>query len=286
MAEKVSFFLNGEPVIANNNETIWDVSKRHGKIIPHLCHSGKTGYKPDGNCRACVVEIKGEKALTASCIRKPMDGMEVYTNNPKVEKSQKLVLELLLTDQPKIKQKTYQEDHFWNILNTKQITSSRFTPKNSDTVPKTDNSHPAMTVALDACIQCGLCIRACRDVQVNDVLGMSGRGANSYPVFDTNALMGESSCVGCGECVQACPTGALIETSLVNDDNNQTVYPDKKIKSLCPFCGVGCQTLVSVKDNSIMAVDGYEGPANENRLCIKGRFGYDYISSPVRLKEP
>ena len=286
MAEKVSFFLNGEPVIANNNETIWDVSKRHGKVIPHLCHNGKTGYKPDGNCRACVVEIKGEKTLTASCIRKPMDGMEVFTNNSKVERSQKLVLELLLTDQPKIKQKTYQEDHFWNTLNINQITSSRFTPKNSDTVPKTDNSHPAMTVALDACIQCGLCIRACRDVQVNDVLGMSGRGANSYPVFDTNALMGESSCVGCGECVQACPTGALIETSLVNDDNNQTVYPDKKIKSLCPFCGVGCQTLVSVKDNSIMAVDGYEGPANENRLCIKGRFGYDYISSPVRLKEP
>ena len=286
MAEKVSFFLNGEPVIANNNETIWDVSKRHGKIIPHLCHSGKTGYKPDGNCRACVVEVKGEKVLTASCIRKPIDGMEVFTNNPKVEKSQKLVLELLLTDQPKIKQKTYQEDHFWNTLNIKQITSSRFTPKNSDTVPKTDNSHPAMTVALDACIQCGLCIRACRDVQVNDVLGMSGRGANSYPVFDTNTSMGESSCVGCGECVQACPTGALIETSLVNDDNNQTVYPDKKIKSLCPFCGVGCQTLVSVKDNSIMAIDGYEGPANENRLCIKGRFGYDYITSPVRLKEP
>ena len=227
-----------------------------------------------------------EKVLTASCIRKPMDGMEVSTNNSKVERSQKLVLELLLTDQPKIKQKTYQEDHFWNTLNVKQITSSRFTPKNCDRVPKTDNSHPAMTVALDACIQCGLCIRACRDVQVNDVLGMSGRGANSYPVFDTNASMGESSCVGCGECVQACPTGALIETSLVNDDNNQTVYPDKKIKSLCPFCGVGCQTLVSVKDNSIMSVDGYEGPANENRLCIKGRFGYDYISSPVRLKEP
>ncbi len=286
MAEKVSFFLNGEPVIANNNESIWDVSKRHGKIIPHLCHSGKTGYKPDGNCRACVVEVKGEKALTASCIRKPMDGMEVFTNNLKVERSQKLVLELLLTDQPKIKQKTYQEDHFWNTLNIKHIISSRFTPKNPETVPKTDNSHPAMTVALDACIQCGLCIRACRDVQVNDVLGMSGRGANSYPVFDTNTSMGESSCVGCGECVQACPTGALIETSLVNDDNNQTVYPDKKIKSLCPFCGVGCQTLVSVKDNSIMAVDGYEGPANENRLCIKGRFGYDYISSPVRLKEP
>jgi len=286
MAEKVSFILNGELVSANNSETIWDVSKKQGKIIPHLCHSGKTGYKPDGNCRACVVEVKGEKTLTASCIRKPTDGMEVFTNNEKVKKSQNLILELLLTDQPKIKKTTYQEDHFWNTLNIKKITNSRFTPKNPDIIPKADKSHPAMTVALDACIQCGLCVRACRDVQVNDVLGMSGRGANSYPVFDTNTLMGESSCVGCGECVQACPTGALIETSLVDENNNQTIFPDHKIKSLCPFCGVGCQTLVSVKENSIMAIDGYEGPANENRLCVKGRFGYDYISSPVRLKEP
>jgi formate dehydrogenase major subunit len=143
-----------------------------------------------------------------------------------------------------------------------------------------------MTVALDACIQCGLCIRACRDVQVNDVLGMSGRGASSYPVFDFDDLMGSSSCVGCGECVQACPTGALMETALLDDNNVQTVFPDKHIKSLCPFCGVGCQTNVSVKDNSIVAVNGDNGPANENRLCVKGRFGFDYINSPLRLTEP
>ena len=143
-----------------------------------------------------------------------------------------------------------------------------------------------MTVALDACIQCGLCIRACRDVQVNDVLGMAGRGANSYPVFDFDDLMGSSSCVGCGECVQACPTGALMETALLDDNNVQTVFPDKHIKSLCPFCGVGCQTKVSVKDDSIVAVNGDNGPANENRLCVKGRFGFDYINSPSRLTEP
>jgi len=143
-----------------------------------------------------------------------------------------------------------------------------------------------MTVDLNACIQCGLCIRACRDVQVNDVLGMSGRGNNSYPVFDINKLMGESSCVGCGECVQACPTGALIESSLLDDNYNQTIFPDSKIKSLCPYCGVGCQTLVSVKDNFIINVEGDNGPANENRLCVKGRFGYDYINNNLRLKEP
>ena len=115
---------------------------------------------------------------------------------------------------------------------------------------------------------------------------MSGRGASSYPVFDFDDLMGSSSCVGCGECVQACPTGALMETALLDDNNVQTVFPDKHIKSLCPFCGVGCQTNVSVKDNSIVAVNGDNGPANENRLCVKGRFGFDYINSPLRLTEP
>ena len=286
MNNKISFFLNTRKVEANNNETIWDVSIREGIEIPHLCHSDKNGYKPDGNCRACVVEIQGEKTLTASCIRQPTQGMKVFTNTRKVEKSQNLILELLLSDQPKNKYQNFQGNHFWNILNKKKINKSRFLKKNKDYVPNIDQSHPAMTVSLDACIQCGLCIRACRDVQVNDVLGMSGRGANSYPVFDMKNPMGESSCVGCGECVQACPTGALIETSLLDKNNDQTIFPEKKIKSLCPFCGVGCQTLVSVKDNKIIAVDGQNGPANENRLCVKGRFGFDYINSPLRLTTP
>ncbi|MDC0227341.1 formate dehydrogenase subunit alpha [Alphaproteobacteria bacterium] len=286
MTESISFYINGKKVKAKNGETIWDVSKREGNTIPHLCHSGKIGYSPDGNCRVCVVEVKGEKTLAASCIRKPTNGMEVFTNNTKVEKSQSLVLELLLSDQPEEKQNKSQINHFWNTIKKTKIKKSRFIPKKRDTVPKIDKSHPAMTVALDSCIQCGLCVRACRDVQVNDVLGMSGRGHNSYPIFDLNNLMGESSCVGCGECVQACPTGALIESSLVEESNIQTIFPEKKIKSLCPFCGVGCQTLVSVKENAVIAVDGYDGPANENRLCVKGRFGYDYINNPTRLKEP
>ncbi len=286
MNNKISFFINNRKVKANNNETIWSVSRREGIEIPHLCHNNKSGYKSDGNCRACVVQIQGEKTLTASCIRQPTQGMKVFTNTPKVENSQNLILELLLSDQPKNKHKNFQGNHFWNILNKKKINKSRFLKKNKDYVPNIDQSHPAMTVSLDACIQCGLCIRACRDVQVNDVLGMSGRGADSYPVFDMNNPMGESSCVGCGECVQACPTGALIETSLLDKNNDQTIFPEKKIKSLCPFCGVGCQTLVSVKDNKIVAVNGENGPANENKLCVKGRFGFDYINSPLRLTNP
>ena len=286
MTSNISFYLNDKLVEAIEGETIWDVAKREEVYVPHLCHSDKMGYKADGNCRACVVEIKGEKTLVASCIRKPTQGIEVLTNNKKVKKSQNLVLELLLADQPDSNIYRSRDNHFWKTLNLRNIKKSRFSQKPQNLTPKIDVSHPAMTVDLNACIQCGLCIRACRDVQVNDVLGMSGRGNNSYPVFDINKLMGESSCVGCGECVQACPTGALIESSLLDDNYNQTIFPDSKIKSLCPYCGVGCQTLVSVKDNFIINVEGDNGPANENRLCVKGRFGYDYINNNLRLKEP
>jgi len=286
MTSNISFYLNDKLVEAIEGETIWDVAKREEVYVPHLCHSDKMGYKADGNCRACVVEIKGEKTLVASCIRKPTQGIEVLTNNKKVKKSQNLVLELLLADQPDSNIYRSRDNHFWKTLNLRNIKKSRFSQKPQNLTPKIDVSHPAMTVDLNACIQCGLCIRACRDVQVNDVLGMSGRGNNSYPVFDINKLMGESSCVGCGECVQACPTGALIESSLLDDNYNQTIFPDSKIKSLCPYCGVGCQTLVSVKDNFIINVEGDNGPANENRLCVKGRFGYDYINNDLRLKEP
>ena len=286
MTSNISFYLNDKLVEAIEGETIWDVAKREEVYVPHLCHSDKMGYKADGNCRACVVEIKGEKTLVASCIRKPTQGIEVLTNNKKVKKSQNLVLELLLADQPDSNIYRSRDNHFWKTLNLRNIKKSRFSQKPQNLTPKIDVSHPAMTVDLNACIQCGLCIRACRDVQVNDVLGMSGRGNNSYPVFDIDKLMGESSCVGCGECVQACPTGALIESSLLDDNYNQTIFPDSKIKSLCPYCGVGCQTLVSVKDNFIINVEGDNGPANENRLCVKGRFGYDYINNDLRLKEP
>src|SRR6056300_1146704 len=286
MTSNISFYLNDKLVEAIEGETIWDVAKREEVYVPHLCHSDKMGYKADGNCRACVVEIKGEKTLVASCIRKPTKGIEVLTNNKKVKKSQNLVLELLLADQPDSNIYRSRDNHFWKTLNLRNIKKSRFSQKPQNLTPKIDVSHPAMTVDLNACIQCGLCIRACRDVQVNDVLGMSGRGNNSYPVFDINKLMGDSTCVGCGECVQACPTGALIESALLDENNNQTIYPDNKIKSLCPYCGVGCQTLVSVKDNSIIAVEGINGPANENRLCVKGRFGYDYINHQTRLKDP
>ena len=142
-----------------------------------------------------------------------------------------------------------------------------------------------MAVHLDACIQCNLCVRACREVQVNDVIGMAYRGDRAKIVFDSDDPMGESTCVACGECVQACPTGALMPSVLVRD-GVRTEYADRSVDSVCPYCGVGCQVTYHVKGERILYATGRDGPANHQRLCVKGRFGFDYIHHPHRLKEP
>ncbi|MFM9125954.1 MAG: molybdopterin-dependent oxidoreductase, partial [Actinomycetota bacterium] len=163
------------------------------------------------------------------------------------------------------------------------VGAPRFAPRAQ---PAADRSHPAIAVQLDACIQCGLCARGCREVQVNDVIGMAGRGADTRVSFDSDDPMGHSSCVGCGECVQACPTGALLPASVVGEDGAVAVRPERSVDSVCPYCGVGCQVTFKVAGNRIVQVDGRDGPANRNRLCVKGRFGVDYPGHAHRLARP
>ena len=283
MADSIKFTLNGESVEAATGETIWQVANRQGVEIPHLCYLPQTDYRPDGNCRACMVEIEGEGVLAASCLRTPTEGMVVKSNTDKATRAQTLVMELLVADQPE-KQVAHQKDsRLWQWADKLDVSSSRF-PKRE--APRADTSHPAMHVALDACIQCNLCVRACREVQVNDVIGMAYRGHESKIVFDFDDPMGSSTCVACGECVQVCPTGALMESTLVDDNGVGKSDPLEETHSVCPYCGVGCQITYQVKDNEIVAVQGREGPANRNRLCVKGRFGFDYVKHPHRLTKP
>jgi formate dehydrogenase major subunit len=281
----VQFTLNGQSVEAPAGQSIFNIAKELGIAIPHLCH--KEGLAPDGNCRACVVEVQGERTLAPSCCRSATPGMNVRTDSERAVKSQKMVLEMLLADLPEQGHKwlddraeaPHGELSQWAEHHGVQV-RPQLTALRREAVPA-DLSHPAMAVNLDACIQCNRCERACRDLQVNDVIGLAFRGAQTQVVFDLADPMGGSSCVGCGECVQACPTGALMPKSHMGPQK-----VDREVDSVCPFCGVGCLVTYQVKDEKIISVKGREGPANEGRLCVKGRFGMDYIHSPDRITQP
>ncbi|UWQ22970.1 formate dehydrogenase subunit alpha [Jannaschia sp. W003] len=284
MVDTVTFTLDGAEVSVPAGTTIWEAAHGRGLVIPHLCHKPSPGYRPDGNCRACMVEVEGERVLAASCVREAANDMVVRTDSGRAEKARATVIEMLLADQPARADAHDRSSHFWK---TAQAAESRLPAMDRGAVPQLDASHVAMRVNLDACIQCGLCVRACREVQVNDVIGMAGRGHDTWPVFDFADPMGESTCVACGECVQACPTGALMEASLVDEaQRGDSAAFDTETKSICPFCGVGCQVSVKAKGGRVVAVDGVNGPANEGRLCVKGRFGFDYIHHPHRLTVP
>lgn len=284
MSKSVTFTLDGNVVTAAPGETLFDVARHHGTELPHLCHRDAPGYGADGNCRACLVEIEGERTLAPSCKRTPTDGMVVLTESARAETARKMVLELLLADQPPRKSAHDKDSQLWRWLDKAGLATSRFPSRK--TLPEPDRSHPAMAVHLDACIHCGLCVRACRDVQVNDVIGFRGRGPDTKIFFDQDDALGQSTCVACGECVQACPTGALLPAALVDDAGRGVSKGDTTVASLCPFCGVGCQLTYHVNNGKIAWVEGRDGPANENRLCVKGRFGFDYIHHPHRLTRP
>ena len=281
---RIDFVLDGRDVSAAPGESIWEVAQREDIDIPHLCHRPAPGYRSDGNCRACMVEIDGERVLAASCVRKPQPGMKVTTGGERATTARSMVFELLVADQPARDVARDADSSFWHWADRIGVSASRFPARESGPAP--DRSHPAMAVHLDACIQCNLCVRACREVQVNDVIGMAARGAESKIVFDFDDPMGRSTCVACGECVQACPTGALMPASVMGEAGTKDTVADRVVDSLCPYCGVGCQTRVHVKDDRIVAVEGRDGPANKNRLCVKGRFGFDYITHPHRLTTP
>ncbi|WP_170581788.1 formate dehydrogenase subunit alpha [Ruegeria arenilitoris] len=281
----VTFNLNGEDVTVPEGTTIWEAANGKGLVIPHLCHKPAPGYRPDGNCRACMVEVEGERTLVASCIRPAAEGMVVKTDTDRAEKSRALVMELLVADQPE--QPHDASSHFWDMAKLNDVSDSRFPVKEPEKIPLLDDSHVAMRVNLDACINCNLCVRACRDVQVNDVIGMAGRGHTAQVVFDQNDPMGDSTCVACGECVQACPTGALMPATVLDDQQRgDSKDYDSETESVCPFCGVGCKVSLKVKDGKVKYVEGINGPSNEGRLCVKGRFGFDYIHHPHRLTKP
>jgi formate dehydrogenase major subunit len=281
----VTLTIDGREVTAAEGSTIWEAAKAAGVDIPVLCHDER--YDPVGVCRMCVVDV-GAPAFAASCVRACENGMEVTTSTPELERSRAVLTEMLLSDQPDREQDAKQAKTGDNEL----LALADRLGVTQDALPRasgrgTDSSSPVIAVDHDSCILCDRCVRACDDIQGNDVIGRSGKGYATRIAFDLNDPMGNSSCVSCGECVAACPTGALTNKPIREIPIRPRTELDA-VDTVCPYCGVGCALTYYVdrENNAISFAEGREQPGSHGRLCVKGRYGWDYAASPQRLTKP
>jgi len=283
----VSLTIDGTPVTVSEGTTIWTAAKDAGIDIPVLCHDER--YDPVGVCRMCVVDV-GARVYAASCVRPCEDGMEVRTATPELDRNRAQLTELLLADQPPVEEdpkETTTADNELLLLVRQYGLAQDELDVPCDAGRGEDRSNPVISVNHDACILCDRCVRACDDIQGNDVIGRFGKGYETRIGFDLNDPMGESSCVTCGECVAACPTGALTNKP-INDVPIRPRSELRQVDTVCPYCGVGCALTFNVDDEreAIAYADGRSQPGSQSRLCVKGRYGWDYSFSPQRLAVP
>jgi formate dehydrogenase major subunit len=280
-APLVTVTIDGQEITVPEGMTIWEAAKRRGIEIPVLCHSER--MDPVGVCRMCVVDA-GERVLAASCVRECAEGMSVETNSEKVEQHRRMLTELLLSEHPTPceREKASGDCELEELGRRYGLIDGSFNEGAGRRAH--DLTSPVIAVDHQACILCDRCVRACDDIQSNNVIGRSGKGFTAQIGFDLNNQMGESTCVSCGECVASCPTGALTEkviTLPILADDKLTA-----VDSVCPYCGVGCAITFYSKDNKIVMAEGRESPVNHSRLCVKGRYGWDYPMHPQRLTKP
>jgi formate dehydrogenase major subunit len=286
VTKNVTLRIDGQEVTVADGTTILDAAAQLGIAIPVLCHDPR--YDPVGVCRMCVVDI-GARVYAAACVRPCEEGMEVTTTNERVERQRSTLTELLLADQPDPELDPKETTTADNEL---LVLVRQFGLSQDDGVPQgegrgLDSSNPVISVNHDACILCDRCVRACDDIQGNDVIGRSGKGYTTRIAFDLNDPMGDSSCVTCGECVAACPTGALTNKPL-HDVPIRPRSELRQVDSVCPYCGVGCALTYHVDEDrhAIAFAEGRDQPGSKGRLCVKGRYGWDYARSPQRLTMP
>ena len=278
----VSLQIDGREVTVPEGSTIWEAARQADIEIPTLCHD--PGLRPVGVCRMCVVEVEGARVMAASCVREVEPEMVVRTASEKVERCRGVLTELLMSEQPEEspKESTTADDQLFALARRYGV-GQRLPRGNSRPL---DGSSKVIDVDHQACILCDRCIRACDEVQHNDVIGRTGKGYTARISFDLDQGMGQSSCVSCGECVAACPTGALTNKAVSAPLRPRTAL--ESVDTVCPYCGVGCALTYHVEreQNRVVFAEGRESPGNQGRLCVKGRYGFDYVSHPHRLTVP
>lgn len=283
MDKKILITIDGKNLEAEAGQTILECARDNGIFIPTLCQYAKTTNV--GACRVCLVQVEGARSLVASCCMPVNPGMVIQTDTEVVRKAQRMIIELLWSsgDHNCLTCEQNGQCELQNLIYWLKIDKPRFNIEPPGYSMEDNNS--MIQRDLNKCILCGRCIRACNEIQVNEVLDFSMRGSQAKvgPAFDADYF--NSSCVFCGECLQACPTGAITY--------KQAKFAGRpwelnKVRTTCTYCGVGCQMDIYTKDGRIVKVSGNReyGKPNEGSLCVKGRFGMDFVQHPDRLKKP
>ena len=306
MSDQQKIRINGNEFSFEPGETILDVARRHDVDIPTLCHL--KGASPTGNCRICIVEIEGAEDLVPSCATLAAGNMGVYSESQRVVDARRMIIQLMLStgnhncairgtdggEWTRFQMEVQQYDasselcpvwgdcRLQDLAYRYQVSPGRFsdagTPYEMETV------NPFIVRDFSRCIKCGRCVQACNEVQVNNAIRLGYKGASIKIVAGDDKPLKDSDCVFCGECVQACPVGALVEKDVRYSVRH---WETKKVRTTCSYCGVGCQLYLHVKDNRVVKVSGVEDvPPNYGSLCVKGRFGFDFINSSERLTTP
>lgn len=279
----VDIFMNGQKLALSTGTTILEAAKENGIEIPTLCyHQDLTPY---GGCRLCVVEVKGERALVPSCTREIQKGMRISTDTRKIRRYRRLILEMLLaryhdSGYPSSSRQGYTNElHYWA---RKYRVSLKRNMKKSPTLPINADPNPFIWVDMNKCILCSRCVRACDEIQGRFVWNIAGRGIQNHIIAGAKTDLISARCESCGACVAYCPTGAL--------DNKMSMSsgsPDRVVTTTCTYCGVGCQVDLHVrKERIIRVVSSKNAPVNGMHLCVKGRYGYDFVHHPDRLTQP
>jgi formate dehydrogenase alpha subunit len=275
---KVSLSIDGIRVEASEGTTVLEAARAEGIYIPNLC--ADPDLEPYGACRLCLVEIEGVDGLPASCLTPVAEGMVVHTDTSHVNEVRRRVVELLLSDHPDSCLTCAKNQHceLQKVAAYIGIDQQRF--KKLERPPLIDSSNPFFVRDSSMCILCGKCVRVCNEIQGLGALEVFNDGMLSKIITSAgDRPILESICESCGQCVAKCPTGALMPKDFR--------WPTKEVKTVCTYCGVGCGLYLAVRGNEVVGVRGDpENPVNRGSLCVKGRFGFDFINHPDRLTSP